>query len=315
MNEVVSGVNGWWAGYIVKDCHCAYTNGSALYYLFKTLARIYQQDLEINSKWLNIGLNVLDTVIHLQREDGGLGYTYATDKKQILDWDGFAGCWFAAAMSYAYILTNEKKYLHSAAKALDYYSEYVNRLKCYGTPMDTWKSIDEEGILSYIKAAKLMHEITSEEKYLSMAVNGACYEYLWRYSYKAKPEFEPLKSSSWNSCGGSITSVSNPHIHPMGLLITDELYYLADKTGDHYHKDRADDAVAWAMNCLEQYPNISGYGEYGIVSERWCPSDGLIIEEYSNKIPSSLWFAYNMWAASAMLEGFCESLLSNKDQI
>ena len=56
---------------------------------------------------------------------------------------------------------------------------------------------------------------------------GAHYEYLWRYGFRARPQCRPLKGSNWNSCGGSITSVSNPHTHPMSVVATGDLDYLA----------------------------------------------------------------------------------------
>jgi len=66
----------------------------------------------------------------------------------------------------------------------------------------------------------------------------------------------------------------------MGLTITADLNYLADHAGDNYHRQRADDALAWALQTLELYPSVTGYGRYGVLSERFCPSDGLLIEHY-----------------------------------
>ena len=64
----------------------------------------------------------MDTVISLQREDGSYGYTYSETEKKVLDWEGFAGCWFAPCAAYLYHLTGELKYLKSAQKALRFYS-------------------------------------------------------------------------------------------------------------------------------------------------------------------------------------------------
>ena len=47
------------------------------------------------------------------------GYTYSTQERKVLDWSGFAGCWFAPALVYLYRMTGEERCLHSAAKALD----------------------------------------------------------------------------------------------------------------------------------------------------------------------------------------------------
>ena len=137
---------------------------------------------------------------------------------------------------------------------------------------------------------------------LQMLEDGAHYEYLWRYGFRAVPEIMPLAGSGWNSCGGSVTSVSNPHIHPMGVLVTPELFYLAERTGNELHRMRAEDGMAWIMNCLELYPEITGYGRYGVTTERYCPSDGLTDFCYSDGRPSSLWYSYNGWAAANTLE-------------
>ncbi len=303
-----SNVNGWWSGYVVVDCHCAYTNGSALYYLFKTVEFCEKYLNTSKEEWLETGLKVLDTICELQREDGNYGYSYSESEKKVLRWEGFAGCWFAAAMVYGYRLSGRDKYLESAKKALDYYTQFVVDLNCYGTPMDTLFSVDEEGILAYIRACRLMHEETVEDKYLDMMKDGAEYEYLWRYGFRARPEFQPLKDS-WNSCGGSVTSVSNPHMHPMGVFIADDLEYLAHKTGDLYHKKRADDSISWIMQTMELYPDKTGVGRYGVLTERFCPSDGLVTERYADGTPCSIWHCYNGWAAAAALEGLCERWL------
>lgn len=300
-----SPVNGWWSGFhLAEDCHCAYTNGSAVYYILKLLYTFPEQKKE----WADTALKVLDTVMSLQREDGNCGNTYACDRKEVLDWDGFAGCWFAAAMPYAYRLTGEKRYLEAADRALEYYGRFVRELNCYGTPMDTWKSVDQEGNLAFIRAARQMHEITGEQKYLDDLELGARYQYLWQYGFRARPEFPPLKDSGWNSCGGSVTSVSNPHIHPMGMLILDDLRYLAEQTGNDYHEKRAQDGLAWLMNTLELYPEVTGYGAYGVMTERYCPSDGLVIETYGNGEHASMWFTYNGWAAANALEAVLAEL-------
>ena len=54
---------------------------------------------------------------------------------------------------------------------------------------------------------RLLHEVTQEPRYLELLKNGADYECLWRYGFKAKPEYPPL--STCGSCGGSIL-FSNP---------------------------------------------------------------------------------------------------------
>jgi hypothetical protein len=298
-----SRVNGWWSPMKVTwDCHAAYTNGQALYYLFLAMDHCQKKRIAIPELWEKNAQIVADRLVALQRDDGCCGYAYYSDRAEVSDWDGFAGCWVAAAFAAAYRYTKKEEYGEAASKGMHYYRDDILACQANGTPMDTWKSPDEEGNIAFIKGARLMHMISGDPQYLEMLEEGAQYEYLWRYGFKGHPEFAPLKGSGYNSCGGSITSVSNPHQHPMGLLVTEDLYYLADHTDQEVHRHRADDGIAWAMQCLELYPKISGYGQYGVVTERFCPSDGLTIESYPDGNPASMWFSYNGWAAANILE-------------
>ena len=311
-NAAGSQVNGWWTGYgLVKDCHCAYTVGSAVHYLTKTMDYLHQNGKPCPAKWMDAAQKVLHTVMDLQRADGAFGYTYSTQERKVLDWSGFAGCWFAPALVYLYRLTGEERCLHSAEKALHYYHTFVKDLNCYGTPMDTWKAVDEEGNLAFMRGSRLLYEQTGKAEFLQYMKDSAGYEFLWRYGYKTYPEHTPL-NQGWSACGGAVTSVSNPHIHPMGVIIDTDLRYLARVTGDGYYASRAADSAAWMLQCLELYPAATGYGRYGILSERWCPSDGLDVERFSDGRPFSSWFSHNLWASACVLEAACELLLESE---
>jgi hypothetical protein len=307
-----SEVNGWWSGFLpqTRDNHCAYTNAHAAYYLLRAASLSRERP----KLWVSTALRVLDTAMQLQRDDGAFGYTFSSREKKVIDFDGFAGCWFAAALALAWKITGQTRYRTSADRALEYYATFVGNLACWGTPMDTCKSIDSEGNLAFIRAARLMHELTQQPEYLDMLEAGANYEFLWRYAFRARPQCPPLKGSSWNSCGGSITSVSNPHIHPMSVVATSDLEYLARATDNSYHQSRADDGMAWLMNTMELYPDVTGYGRYGVLSERTCPSDGLLSERYHDSgAPASTWWSYNAWAAGSAMEAIAEKMLASPE--
>ena len=320
-----SEINGWWSGFLpqTRDNHCAYTNAHAAYYLLrasgfeKSQAEIREGIPRAVSRttehWIRTALKILDTAVALQRDDGAFGYVFSSAERKVVDFDGFAGCWFAAALPLAWTMTGEARYRDAADRALAFYAPFVRDLAAWGSPMDTYKSIDSEGNLAFIRAARHMHELTGggDARYLEMLASGANYEYLWRYGFRARPQCPPLKNSSWNSCGGTITSVSNPHIHPMGVVATDDLEYLAKISGDSHHQSRADDGIAWLMNTMELYPATMGYGRYGVLSERTCPSDGLLAEVYyDDNAPSSTWWSYNAWAAGSAMEAIAERILA-----
>jgi hypothetical protein len=315
-----STINGWWSGFLpqTRDNHCAYTNAHAAYYMLRTSLPPSTPRGSDGGKdpkqWVQTALRVLDTAMSLQRDDGAFGYIFSSTQRKVIDWDGFAGCWFVPAMIHAWQITGQTRYRESAARAIEYYARFVAELACWGSPMDTFKSIDSEGNLAFIRATRLMHELTGDERYLPLLESGANYEYLWRYGFRTRPQCPPLRDSNWNSCGGTITSVSNPHIHPMGVVATSDLEYLARLSGDLYHQSRADDGIAWLMNTMELYPDVMGYGRYGVLSERTCPSDGLLAERYADTgEPASTWWSYNAWAAGSAMEALAVRILETKD--
>ncbi len=325
-----SQINGWWSGFLpqTRDNHCAYNNAHAAYYLLAASllpdrpprgegassphhgsAQHAPPHHAAPRQWVQTALRVLDTAVSLQRADGAFGYIFDGKARGVIDWEGFAGCWFAAALPLAWKATGDRRYLDAAERALNYYAPFVAQLTAWGSPMDTYKSIDSEGNLAFVRAARLMHEATGDDRYIHMLLSGAHYEYLWRYGFRTRPQCRPLKGSHWNACGGSITSVSNPHIHPMSVVITRDLEYLAAITGDDYHQQRADDGMAWLMNTMELYPDVVGYGRYGVLSERTCPSDGLLAETYRDDgTPASTWWSYNAWAAGSAMEALGEKV-------
>ena len=312
-NDQGSDVNGWWNGNVTHDSHCAYTVGKAVYALTAAADFLKGRGEGVPELWLETARKVVRTVCELQREDGAFGYAYAVDHREVLDWDGFAGCWFATASALLYRMTGEDYWLEHTLKALRYYGKSVRALNCWGTPMDTWKAVDEEGNLGFIRACRVLYEATRSEEALELFRLGAEYEYLWRFGYRSHPEHAPIREG-WTSCGGSITSVSNPHIHPMGMLVNADLQALAEYTGDDYHRQRGEDGVAWLMQTLELYPEKTGYGRYGVLSERWCPSDGLLVELYSDGRPYSSWFSYNLWSAANALQCVCERLADDQQK-
>ena len=288
------------------ECHCAYTNGSCIYGILKTIDYLKSIGEEYPEKWLETCKKVIGTVISLQREDGAFGYAFSGKEKKVLDFDSFGGAWFIPSCALLYKFEKNEMYLESAKAALRYYAGFVKAVNCYGTPLDTLKAVDQEGNLGYLKGARLVYELTGEKEFLTYLEWSAHYEYTWRYAFKARPICPPLSNSDWNSCGGSVTSVSNMHIHPMGVLVDPDLIYLSKVTGNPYHYERAMDSIHWLMQSLELYPDTMGFDTYGGLTERFCPSDATLVEFYGDGTPASVWFSYNLWAAANALEAILE---------
>ena len=60
--------------------------------------------------------------------------------------------------------------------------------------MDTWKAVDEEGNLAFMRGSRLLYEQTGKAEFLQYMKDSAGYEFLWRYGYKTYPEHTPLKT-------------------------------------------------------------------------------------------------------------------------
>lgn len=296
---------GWWRRMLEAPGHSAYVNGQACWCLLAA----WQAEAAAGRRhgnWLNTALCVLDTACRTQAPDGRFGYTYSEADGSMLDGAGFSGCWFVPALALAHRVTGDSRYLHAARRAMAFYAGHIGRFDAWGGPHDIFKSPDEEGVLAFIKAARLLHAATAEPAYLDMLVHGLEYEFSWRFAYDVHNEREPLKSRGWRSTGGSVTSVNNPHVHPMGSAIIADIAYAAEQTGDAYFRERLEDALAWTLEAYLHSDGDYGWGRRGMINERFCHTDALLNERYPDGAPASTWFCAHAWASGAVLEGLTE---------
>jgi len=145
--------------------------------------------------------------------------------------------------------------------------------------------------------------ITQDEMYLEHLRDALCYEFTFKFCYNSPIKTPPLSNVGWSSCGGSITSTANPHIHPMSSTVTDDmLYYLLQKE-DVYIEGRLKDTIMWSCQTYNRYDREYDYGKKGWMSERFCYSEGLLVERYPDGGTASTWFALMPWASGCILEG------------
>ena len=221
-----------------------------------------------------------------------------------LEYDSFSGAWCMAAAAYYCHLTGEKKYLPALMDSQRYYHHrYICRQECYGGPLDIDKQIDSEGILSYIRAVRYLHEMTGEECLLDHMRDALHYEFTFKFCYNSPVKTPPLSLVGWSSCGGSITSVTNPHVHPMSSSVMDEMFYYLGQRQDEYIQGRLRDTLLWSCQNHNAFDGQFGYGKKGWMSERFCHSQGLVKERYPNGDLASTWFALMPWACGSILEG------------
>lgn len=295
--------HGWWYDALENPGHSGYVNGQVCYYLLQAYS--LEKTLGLTrTTWLDSARCVLNHVVAVQAEHGGFGYTYDEDTGDILDADGFSGAWFIPALVVLHHITNDKRYLDAAVRAMNFYRKSVDAFCVYGGPHDVFKSPDAEGILAWIRAAHLLHQTTADERFLQDLVMGLEYEFSWKFAYNVVHEHEPLKSMNWRSTGGSVTSVNNPHIHPMNSMITSSLRYAVDATGDDYLRSRLDDTTAWTLSVAMRRDGQFGWGKRGMINERYCHTDALLLERFADGRPASTWFCGHSWASGSVLEAW-----------
>lgn len=304
---------GWWYSGLKVKGHNTYVIAQALFYILKAYDFEKKNKNVVHSEWLTFVGKVLDRILATQNEKGEFPYTFSVENGKGTEYAGYAGCWCYAAMAYYTYLTASEKYIGAMSKANDYYYGFVKKMECYGTPADTYLAVDSEGVLAFIKASRIMHKITSDEKYIEQMSRALNYEFSFKFAYNSKVQVPPLSKSGWSSCGGSVTSVCNPHIHPMSNNIVDDMIYYLSIRNDEYVKSRLNDTILWGLQSYNSFDNEFDYGLKGWMSERFCYSEGLLTEKYPDGKKASMWFAFLPWGAANVLEGMCGDLWYNKE--
>lgn len=295
---------GWWYDRQHIPGHAAYLVGQSVYLILKAYEWEKRECGIHHDGWLAFARKVIARTQQSCNSDGEYPYILSEKTGAGLEYDSFSGAWCMAAAAYYSLLTGDRTYLNALMHSQEWYHEaYIRHQECYGGPLDIDKNIDSEGILAYIRAVRCLHEITGEENLLEHLQDALYYEYTFKFCYNSPIKVPPLSTAGWSSCGGSITSVTNPHIHPMSSSVMDEMFYFLSKREDTYVRSRLKDTLLWSCQCHNTADREYGYGRKGWMSERFCHSEGLVKERYPDGTPASTWFALMPWACGSILEG------------
>ena len=302
-------VDGWWQNLLPQRGHTSYVVGEAVYYILKA----YDLEKTVwnteHPDWLAFAARVVDRMDRTRNAEGEYPYLWSEETGEGIEYDSFAGCWCLTAKAYLASLTgNREQLLSCLPSARHYLSRYVRRMECYATPMDTFKAVDSEGILAFIRLAALLHRETGEESLLAALRLAMEYEFSFKFCWNVPVQAPPLSRLGWCSCGGSVTSTANHHIHPMSNGILDELLYLFRQTKDDYFRQRLEDTLAWGLQTFNRFDGEYDFGKKGWMSERFCYSEGLLCDRYPDGTRASTWFQFLPWGAANLLEGMCGDL-------
>ncbi len=297
-------LNGWWYDIMYIGGHSGYIVGQALYYILKAydfekrLKRIEHAD------WLAMVKPVIERLQKTKNGEYEYPFVLSEETGAGIAYDSLGGSWCLAASAYYSVLTGDRSLVAGMQDSEQgYYEKYIKRCEAYGGPLDVDRAVDSEGNLAYIRAVRYLHTLTGEEKYLMHMKDAIGYEMSFKFAYNSPVKIPPLSSVGWSSCGGTITSTANPHIHPMSSTIVDELWYYVKQTGDEYVKERMKDTVLWGCQSYNTVDKEYDYGKIGWMSERFCYSEGLVTQTYPDGSFASTWFALMPWASASVLEG------------
>ena len=303
---------GWWYDKQPVPGHAAYLVGQSVYLVLKAYER-EKADGTDHSNWLGFAGRIIARTEQSRNADGEYPYIFSEKTGAGLEYDSFSGAWCLAAAACYCRLTGERDYLPGLLRSEQWYHDaYIRHEECYGGPLDIDKNIDSEGILSYIRAVRHLHAIlcpdaggdpAAAELLLDHLRDALYYEFTFKFCYNSPVKVPPLSTVGWSSCGGSITSVTNPHIHPMSSSVMDEMVYYLRFRNDGYIRSRLEDTRLWSCQCHNTFDGEFGYGKTGWMSERFCHSEGLLTEKWPDGSPASTWFALMPWACGSLLEG------------
>lgn len=298
-------VHGWWYDGMRTPGHSGYLQGQAVYYILKAYALELKHRDTVHKSWLDTASLVLKHLNCEMNSDYEYPFVLSEQTGAGLQYYSLGSAWCLAADAYYMYLTGDTAHLKQAqASEKHYYTQYVSKMECFGGPLDTDLANDNEGILAYIRAVSYLHKLTGDDTYLDHLRIALCYEFSFKLAYNTPVSIAPLGKVGWTSCGGSITSVANPHIHPMSSTIVDEMIYYLQFRDDEYVKSRLKDTVGWGLQTFNSFDKEYDYGRAGWMSERFCFCQGLLTEHYPDGSIASTWFALMPWASASVIEGF-----------
>lgn len=296
--------HGWWFDRLRTPGHASYLVGQSTYLILKAYLWEKQHHGTTHANWLDYARKIVERTELTRNSDGEYPYVLSEKTGAGLEYDSFSGAWCMAAAALLAYITGDRTHLSDLLRSEQWYhNAYIRCQECYGGPLDIDKQIDSEGILAYIRAVHYLHAMTGEPSLLSHMQDALYYEFTFKFCYNSPIKVPPLSTVGWSSCGGSITSVSNPHVHPMSSSIMDEMVYYLAHVEDDYIRSRLEDTLHWSCQCHATFDKEYGYGKKGWMSERFCHCEGLVKERFPDGTLASTWFALMPWAAGSLLEG------------
>ena len=195
---------GWWFDGMHTRGHSGYLAGQSAYYLLKAADWDERLGGTAHPDWVALAGSVVARLNAAKNGDGEYPFILSEETGAGLEYDSMGSAWCLAAAALYAKLTGDRSGLEEMARSeAHYYEAFVARGECYGGPLDTDKAVDSEGVLAYIRAARLLHELTGEEVYLRHLRDALAYEFTYKLCYNSPLAVPPLGRIGWRAAAAA----------------------------------------------------------------------------------------------------------------
>lgn len=272
--------HGWTGSWTeVRDGLHARTLGEATLFLVRALVLESAHGVD-HATWRAVVSSNLRALLVRQRSDGNLGAVHDARSGEVVQWTGAAGLtWVAVFVEAAAAADGGLDLLPSshdatllraaAARAGQYYAQFVDREFIHGAPEDVDLAPTSEDGYAAVMAYVALHRATGQDRWLDLARRSADWMLTFRYTYNVNfGEHTILGHYGFASRGSDQASPSNQHLHAYGLVCTAELVELSTALADPHYAERALETLAcFRQMVARQDGDFNAYR--GMVTERY----------------------------------------------
>lgn len=200
-------------------------------------------------EYLQFSKNLADFAVEHYSEKYGFGKSWNIADGTYKKTDGGAGGFMIMGLMEVYKTINDKRYLDTAIKAMDFYYERdLDNFICTAGALDCLCT-DKETAYPFVRASIDLYEITKDNLWLQRAEKAVTYFFSWMFWYDALyPINSDFTKFGYYTTGGTLISAEHSALDPWGALLVSDLIKLSHLTGNDCYKTWA--KMTWCNSLL-----------------------------------------------------------------
>ncbi len=255
--------------------------GYGAYEILKIYEALKKNGIEKKS-YFNAAKGICDFFADNYSDEIGFGKEWSIKGECVAE-GGTIGAFIILPMCKLFEITQDKKYLETAKKAMELYSARdLDKFVCTAGALDTC-CVDKETSAPLIFSAIMLYEITKEQKYLETAKKAAYYFASWMYHYTPfYDENSDIAKMGIHITGYTAVSAQHHHVDAYAALVVPYFKKLAQYTGDEKWDKRADMMFGAVMQSISDGNDVIhgrkrpiGAQNEGIFHCRWWHGDDM----------------------------------------